>query len=280
MKNIDWNRLAHRAMFLFLGLLLVCGFSMPMLAQFTTARLSGTVLDPSGLGLAGATVIVKDELTAYTRDTTTGSSGEYLFPSLPVGNYQITVTMTGFASYVQKGIALQVGQSVSLPIQMKLGAVAQQVTVIADASMVTTDSATLGQLIDQKQVVELPLNGRYAQQLVFLVPEAENATANYCAANCEGGVFPSEQYAKVNGAGANGVSYQVDGADFNDTYINTNLPFPSPDAIQEFNLVTDNMSAVYGDALGGVVNVTLRACNKTHFHNGLGSWSGAAEPRR
>jgi len=259
MKNMCCNKCVHRAMFFVLAMVLVCGFTMPMLAQFTTARLSGIVLDPSGLGLAGATVTVKDELTAYTRDTTTTSSGEYLFPSLPVGNYQVTVTMTGFASYIQKGIGLQVGQSVNLPVQMKLGTVAQQVTVTADASMVTTDSATLGQLIDQKQVVELPLNGRYAQQLVFLVPGADNVTANYCAANCEGGVFPSEQYAKVNGAGANGVSYQLDGADFNDTYINTNLPFPNPDAIQEFNLVTDNMSAVYGDALGGVVNVTLKS---------------------
>jgi hypothetical protein len=249
----------HGCVCLFMGLVLAAGFGTHAWAQLTTARLGGTVLDPSGLALAGATVTVQNELTTYTRDTTTSSSGEYLFPVLPVGNYQITVTMTGFTSYMQKGIGLQVGQSVSLPVQMKLGTVAQQVTVTADASMVTTDSATLGQLITQKEIVELPLNGRYAQQLVFLVPGAANVTANYCAANCEGGVFPSEQYAKVNGAGANGVSYQVDGADFNDTYINTNLPFPNPDAIQELNLVTDNMSAIYGDALGGVVNVTLKS---------------------
>lgn len=259
MKNMCCNKLVRRATFLFFGMLLVCGLTMPMLAQFTTARLSGAVFDPSGLALAGATVTVQNELTTYKRDTTTDSSGEYLFPVLPVGNYQLTVTMTGFVTYIQKGIELQVDKSVSLPVQMKLGTVSQQVTVNADASMVTTDSATIGQLITQKEVVELPLNGRYAQALVFLVPGADNVTANYCAANCEGGVFPSEQYAKVNGAGANGVSYQLDGADFNDTYINTNLPFPNPDAIQDFNLVTDNMSALYGDALGGVVNVTLKS---------------------
>jgi hypothetical protein len=242
-----------------LEMALVCGFTMPMLAQFTTARLSGTVLDPSGAALPGATVTVQNELTTYKRDATTNSAGEYLFPVLPVGTYQITVTMTGFDTYIQKGIALQVDKSASLSVQMKLGSVAQQVTVNADASMVTTDSATLGQLITQKEIVDLPLDGRYAQALVFLVPGADNVTASYCAANCEGGVFPSEQYAKVNGAGANGVSYQLDGADFNDTYINTNLPFPNPDAIQDFNLVTSNMSAIYGDALGGVVNVTLKS---------------------
>jgi hypothetical protein len=259
MKDMCGNRLMYRAMLFCFEIVLVCGLTMPMLAQFTTGRLSGTVLDPSGLALPGATVTAQNELTSYKEGTTTNSSGEYLFPILPVGSYQITVTMTGFDTYVQKGIALQVDKSVSLPVQMKMGSVAQQVTVNADASMVTTDSATLGQVIGQKEVVDLPLSGRYAQALVFLVPGADNVTANYCAANCEGGVFPSEQYAKVNGAGANGVSYQLDGADFNDTYINTNLPFPNPDAIQEFNLVTSNMSAVYGDALGGVVNVTLKS---------------------
>ena len=89
----------------------------------------------------------------------------------------------------------------------------------------------------------MPLNGRDVQELVFLAPGTTNVTANYCAANCEGGVFPSEQYAKVNGGGANGVNYLLDGVDANDTYINTNVPFPNPDAIQELNLITGNMSA-------------------------------------
>jgi hypothetical protein len=135
--------------------------------------------------------------------------------------------------------------------------------VTANASLVTTDSPTLSVLIGERDVVGLPLNGRYAQQLVFLVPGAANVTTNYCAANCEGGVFPDEQYAKVNGAAANGVSYQLDGANYNDTYINTNLPFPNPDAIQDFNVLTGNMSAIYGDAIGGVVNVSLKSGTNT-----------------
>jgi hypothetical protein len=132
---------------------------------------------------------------------------------------------------------------------MQVGLVQQSVMVTANASLVTTDSATVGQLISEQEVAGLPLNGRYAQQLVFLVPGAANVTANYCASNCEGGVFPDEQYAKINGAGANGVSYQLDGANYNDTYINTNLPFPNPDAIQDFNVMTNNMSAIYGGAM-------------------------------
>lgn len=228
-------------------------------AQFTTARLSGTVLDSSGSAIAGAAVVVDQEGTAYKQSAITNSSGEYVFPSLPVGTYQITVTMSGFQTLTQRGVVLAVGQSVTVPVRLQVGSVQQNVTVTADASLVTTDSATLGQLISEQEVADLPLNGRYAQQLVFLVPGAANVTSNYCAANCEGGVFPDEQYAKINGAGANGVSYQLDGANYNDTYINTNLPFPNPDAIQDFNVMTDNMSAIYGGAIGGVVNVSLKS---------------------
>jgi hypothetical protein len=242
-----------------LEVFLICCMTVTGLAQFTTARLAGAVLDPSGAGVAGTNVTVKDELTSYTKDTTTNSSGAYVFPSLPVGTYQISVTMAGFASYVQSGIVLQVDQSVNLPIQMKVGAVSEQITVTANASMVTTDSPTLAQVINQKDVSQLPLNTRYTQQLVFLVPGALNVTANYCASGCEGATFPSEQYAKVNGAGANGVTYHLDGADFNDVYLNMNMPFPNPDAVQEFDVQTNNMSAVYGNALGGVVNVTLKS---------------------
>jgi Carboxypeptidase regulatory-like domain/TonB dependent receptor-like, beta-barrel/TonB-dependent Receptor Plug Domain len=259
---------ASRLICLHLSLILVCGLTIPALAQFTTARLAGRVLDPSGLGVANATLTVENTGTGYTQTATSGSAGEYLFPILPVGTYQITVTVTGFNSFTQKGVTLATGQVLTLPIQLKMGSVAQRVTVVANGSMVTTDSATLGQLIGQKDIVGLPLNNRYVQQLVFLVPGAANVTAAYCAANCEGGVFPSEQYAKINGAGANGVSYQLDGADYNDTYINTNLPFPNPDAIQDFNVLTSNMSAVYGGAIGGIVNITLKSGTDS-IHGGL-----------
>jgi hypothetical protein len=228
-------------------------------AQFTTARLSGVVSDTSGGVIPGATVIVKEELTGYTQTVTTGAAGEYLFPSLPIGTYELTASMSGFSKYVQKGIVLAVGQAATQNVRLGVGTVTQQVVVNANAALVTTDSPTVGTLIDQKDVIGLPLNGRDVQQLVFLAPGATDVTSHYCAANCEGGVFPSEQYAKVNGAGANGVNYQMDGVDYNDTYINTNVPFPNPDAIEEFNLLTGNMSANYGNAIGGVVNVVTKS---------------------
>lgn len=260
MKQSCWNHFSlGRTMSVLLGLTLIIGFALSAWGQYTTARLSGTVTDPSAAVVVGATVTVQDVGTGYTQTVTTTSAGQYLFPSLPVGTYQVTVSMTGYNRYVQKGIVLSVGQAATLDVQLKVGMVAEQMVVTANSSLVTTDSPTVGQLIDETEIKQLPLNGRYVQELVFLAPGTTNVTANYCAANCEGGVFPSEQYAKVNGGGANGVNYLLDGVDANDTYINTNVPFPNPDALQEFNLITGNMSATYGNAIGGVVNVVTKS---------------------
>jgi hypothetical protein len=238
------------------------------LAQYTTARLSGVITDSSGAVVVGATITIRDVGTGYTQTTSSTPAGQYAFPSLPVGNYQITVSMAGYTSYVQKGIVLSLGQAATQNVQLQVGMISQQVVVNANPSLVTTDSPTVGQLIDQKEISELPLNGRDVQQLVFLAPGTTNVTANYCAANCEGGVFPSEQYAKVNGGGANGVNYLLDGVDANDTYINANVPFPNPDAIQEFNLITGNMSASFGNAIGGVVNVVTKS-GTDHIHGDI-----------
>jgi hypothetical protein len=235
------------------------------LAQYTTARLSGTVQDNTGAAVPGATVMVEQAGTSYIQTIKSGADGEYLFPSLPVGSYQLTVEMAGFSTYVQKGIVLEVGQAASQRVTLAVGAVTQQVTVEGDVNQVTTDDAAITHVIDQKNMESMPMSFREAQQLVFLVPGAIDVTSQNCAANCEGGILPGEQYAKVNGGGSNGVYYLLDGVDYNDMYINTNLPFPSPDALQEFNVQTDNMSAAYGNATGGVANVlTKSGTDKIH----------------
>ena len=248
-------------------LLLTSAFllSTPAGAQLTTGQLSGIVADTSGAALIGAEVTALQSQTGYKQTVKTGASGQYLFPSLPVGTYDITADMPGYSSHVQKGLVLAVGQAITNNIELKVGSVSDQVTVTADPLLVTTDSATVGQLIDQQSVSSMPLNGREVQQLVFLIPGATNVSSQNCGASCEGGTFPGEQYAKVNGGGSNGVSYLLDGVDFNDPYINANLPFPNPDAIQEFNVDTNNMSAAYGNATGGIVNVISKS-GTDHIH--------------
>jgi hypothetical protein len=253
------SRLFCKPAFLFSSFLLTVLWATTALAQYTTARLSGTVQDNTGAAVPGATVIVEQAGTGYKQEVKSGAAGEYLFPSLPVGNYQLTVEMAGFSTYVQKGIGLEVGQAASQKVALAVGAITQQVTVEGSSNQVTTDDAAISQVIDEKSMESMPMNGREAQQLVFLVPGAVDVSGQNCGANCEGGVLPGEQYAKVNGGGSNGVYYLLDGVDYNDMYINTNLPFPSPDALQEFNVQTDNMSATYGNATGGVANVVTKS---------------------
>ncbi|MGA2046141.1 MAG: TonB-dependent receptor [Terracidiphilus sp.] len=250
---------------LFLSFLVLVLCAPSAFGQFTTARLSGTVQDKSGAAIPGAAVTVEQVGTGYKQQVKSGQAGEFLFPSLPVGEYQLTVEMTGFSTYLQKGIGLEVGQAASQKVTLAVGTVTQQVTVEGSSNQVTTDDAAVIQVIDEKSMESMPLNGREAQQLVFLVPGAVDVTGQNCGSNCEGGVLPGEQYAKVNGGGSNGVYYLLDGVDYNDMYINTNLPFPSPDALQEFNVQTDNMSAAYGNATGGVANVVTKS-GTDQFH--------------
>lgn len=264
MGNGRGTKRCHIAAFLTILLAVVFG-ALSAAAQFTTASLGGRITDPSGAGIPAAGVTARNTATGLTYKTTSGTTGEYVFPALQVGTYELTVTKSGFETYVQTGIVLTVNQAATQAVVLKVGTVAERVTVTANASLVTTRSAATGQLVNQQSIVNLPLNGREAQSLVFLIPGANDVTDQYCGVGCEGGAYPGEQYANVNGGGPNGVNYQMDGADNNDTYMNANLPFPDPDAIEEFNVLTGNMSAEYGNAISGVVNIVTKS-GTNQFH--------------
>ena len=264
MANRGGTKRCRLAAFLTILLLAVFG-ALPAAAQFTTASLGGRITDPSGAGIPAAGVTARNTATGVTFTMASEATGEYLFPALPIGTYELTVTKSGFETYVQRGIVLTVNQAATQPVVLKIGTVTQRVTVTANAPLVTTRSATTGQLVNQQSIVNLPLNGREAQSLVFLIPGANDVTSDYCGVGCEGGAYPGEQYANVNGGGPNGVNYQMDGTDNNDTYMNSNLPFPDPDAVQEFNVLTGNMSAEYGNAISGVVNVVTKS-GTNQFH--------------
>lgn len=232
-------------------------------AQYTTATLGGTVSDSSGAMVANAKVVVQDLETGLQRQTETGDSGTFSFTALPVGRYQISVEKPGFSKYVQSGINLVLDQTANVPVTLKVGNLSQQVTVSADAELVNTQSGTVGQLVDQKKILDLPLDGRQPQNLLFLSAGTVNTTANYCLVNCQGGVYPGELAANVNGGGAFAVNFQMDGAGHNDTYVASNLPFPNPDAVKEFNVQTDNVSALYGHGAGAVVDIITQSGTNT-----------------
>ncbi len=239
-----------------------------LIGQYTTASLGGTVVDMSGAAVPSARVTVQNMDSGFTQSFNTGFTGDYLFSRLPVGKYKMTVEKEGLTTYVQSGIELTVNQAATQTVTMTVGSISQQITVSGDASLVTTQSATVGQLINQRQIVDLPLDGRQVQSLVFLSAGVTDTTEHYCGANCEGGTYPGQQYAKTNGTFAESINYQLDGVAYNDTYINTNLPFPNPDAIQEFSVQDSNLSAEYGNAVGGVVNVVSKS-GTNQIHGGV-----------
>jgi hypothetical protein len=247
-----------------LRVLLLATVIFPLCAQFNSASFSGVIKDATGSVVPDARITVTNINTGLTRTDNAAGDGAFLFPVLPVGTYKVTVEKTGFSTYVQEGITLAVGQAVTQNVTLQIGSTTQQVTVQENAAMVSTQTATVSQVVGQRQIVDLPLNGRAAQSLVFLAPGSYDSTSRYCGYNCQGGVYPSSQEAAVNGGGTANVNYLMDGAGHNDSYINVNLPFPNPDAIQEFSLQTSNMSAEYGDSAAVVNVVTKSGTNAFH----------------
>lgn len=241
------------------------GFGGRLLAQYTTSTLGVSITDPSGAAVSGATINLRNLDTGSQKASNSGTDGTFIFNALPVGNYSLSVEKGGFSTFTQTGITLTLGQPLNIPVKLKVGSVGEQVTVNADVGLINTESGTVGQLIDSKRIVDLPLNGREPQALLFLAAGTVNETGNYCLVNCQGGVYPGEQDANVGGAGPRAVNYEMDGGEHNDTYLNANLPFPNPDAIQEFNVETDNLSAQYGIGAGAVINmVTKSGTNRIH----------------
>lgn len=130
--------------------------------------------------------------------------------------------------------------------------------------MLPTQTSAVAELVEKRQIMELPPDGRQAQSLLFLAPGTNDTTVKWCGFSCHGGVYPGAQFCGVNGGGVGNVNYQMERADHNDTYINTHLPFPNPDAIQEFSLQTANMSAAYGNSATLANVVTKSGTNQFH----------------
>ena len=195
---------AYRPLFLIATWALIVGVLsvVPATAQYTTASLGGTVADPAGAVVPEAEVTVQNEDTGLSRTITSQPDGTFLFPALPVGHYKLTVTKSGFANYIQTGIVLTVNETASQTVALQVRTVSQEVNVSANAEVLPTRTSTVSQLIDNKRVVDLPLDGRQPQELLFLAAGTVNETGTgpgYCLANCEGGVYPGEQDASVGG---------------------------------------------------------------------------------
>jgi hypothetical protein len=238
------------------GVVLGAVVSPPAFPQAVAgAQIAGFVRDSSGGVLPGAEVTVTQTDTGLARTTFTDTNGAYVFPSLPLGPYQLKVNLQGFTSYVQDGIVLQVNSNPTINVALQIGSVSEQVTVLANASMIETRSTGIGQVIDNQRVVELPLNGRQATELIFLSGLATSAPAADLNTNKN---YPTVTIS-VAGGQANGITYIMDGATHNDPFNNLNLPTPFPDALQEFKVETSALPARYGHHAASAVNLVTKA---------------------
>ena len=225
------------------------------------SQLAGVIKDSSGGVLPGALVTIVKTDTAMTRTATTGADGSFVFPNLPVGPYQLKVAMDGFNTLVQDGIVLQVNTNPTLDLTLTVGSIGEQVTVAASSAMIESRSTGVGQVIDNEQVTQIPLNGRQATELIFLSGLATSAPAGDLNTNKN---YPTVTIS-VAGGQANGITYIMDGGTHNDPFNNLNLPTPFPDALQEFKVETSSLPARYGHHAASAVNlVTKSGTNSFH----------------
>ena len=228
----------------------------------TVAQLSGTVVDPTGAAVPGAEVQVTNVGTNAVRKTASNGTGAYTFSNLDIGNYRLQVTAPGFTTYVQTGIELQANTNPAIVVSLKVGAVSQTVEVQANAAMVETQSNGVGQVIQPEQVVDLPLNGRQATQLIML---AGGATPGASGGTVESLDYPTAVQVSIAGSQGNATNYYLDGAVNMDLRTNVGLPMPFPDALQEFSVQSSAVGANVAARPGGSVNAAVKSgTNSVH----------------
>src|SRR5579871_871154 len=234
------------------------------------AEIDGVVTDASGKVVPGAQVIATEIDKHLIRQTTSGAEGRFSLPDLPIGPYTLEVKAPGFKDYRQTGIELRTAQNTEINIQLTVGAVTESVEVVANAAMVETKDAALGQVMDQRKIEELPLNGRNPISLITLTgagtqdtPSGGDLTGSKNIQGSNGSVTYS-----IGGSQANGISFLLDGGDNNDSFSNVNMPIPVPDMLAEFNVQANALQAQYGLHPGAVVNIVTKSGSNA-FHGDL-----------
>jgi Carboxypeptidase regulatory-like domain/TonB dependent receptor len=229
-----------------------------------TAQIAGTVKDQTGAVLPGVEVTVTQIDTGTTRNAVTNETGSYVLSNLPIGPYRLEAALPGFRTYAQTGIVLQVNSSPVVNPVLEVGQVSEQVEVQANATLVETRSAGVGQVVENARILELPLNGR---QVVELLALSGAATPAPTVTGSNRDPFARGNVSVAGGLG-NGLNYTLDGANHNNQYSGSYLSFPFPDALQEFKVETSATSAQSGVKSSGTVSLVTKSGTNT-FHGNL-----------
>lgn len=237
----------------------VFALSCASLFAQATSQIQGTVRDASGSAVPDAEVKATQTDTGTVRTATTGSDGGYVLSSLALGPWKLEVSKSGFATYVQTGIVLQVATNPTIDVQLKVGAVSETVSVEANAAQVETQNTSVGTVIENQRILDLPLNGRSATDLIQLtgaaIPAGPNGTAG----------FPGGQNIMIAGGLLSGVAYTLDGTLYNNPFDATNLPFPFPDALEEFKVETSTLTAQNGQHSAAAIDAVVKS-GTNQFH--------------
>jgi len=231
-------------------------------AQQITGNIRGTVADPSGAVIVGAQVTAQQAETALSRTTTTDRNGNYVLLELPVGHYRLQVAAKGFEEYLQDGITLNVNETASVSPHLALGSEKQQVLVRADANLIEPTVTSMGKVVQQQELEDLPLNGRNFSQLGLLQPGVVPLTPGIAEA---GGSLRNGQAYAVNGQRPESNNFLIDGANNFNGVDGGFVLKPPVDAISEFRIITHSANAEFGGALGSTTNIITRSgTNQVH----------------
>jgi len=234
----------------------LAALAVPAFAQIDTGSIVGTVTDQSGAVLPGVTVTATQEATGVASTAVTNSRGQYVFPTLRVGRYAVTAELSGFKRALQRDVVLNVQDRAEVNFQLAVGELSEEVVVSGRAELLQTQSADIGNVVDERQVRDLPLLGRRYSELAFLTPGVVVAPAGITSRG-------EDTFFNANGNYATWNNYTLDGADNNS--FSTNLQErsaqvvqPPVDALQEFKVQTRTYSAEFGKAAGAVINASIK----------------------
>ena len=234
-------------------------------AQQITGSIRGAVVDPSGAVVQSAAVSAQQTETGLTRTAITDRDGAYVLVELPIGHYQIRAEAKGYQKYLQEGISLDVNQTATVNVHLKLGAETQQVEVKADSQLVQSTVSSLGQTVMEREILDLPLDGRNFSQLGTLQPGVVPLTPGLLQA---GGPARAGQAYAVDGQRPESNNFLIDGAD-NVNAVDAGFVLKPPiDSIAEFRILTHNANAEFGRNTGSTTNIVTRSGTNS-FHGAL-----------
>ena len=242
-------------------LLLVFFVTLPVCAGGPTGTITGTVTDPSGAVVRNARITILNEATNALRNAESNDDGDFTVALLPPGRYRVTAESAGFRRSVFNDVTVDVDQTARVDFALEVGAATEEVKVKDTPPAIQTDTSTLGQVLNNRLVQELPLNERNFLDFALLVPGSQ-LPAEGSQNSTQGGAL------SVNGAREQSNNFLLDGLDNNDPYINQYVALPSVDAIQEFKVQSSDYSAEYGRASGAQINVVLKSGTNA-FHGSL-----------